>query len=81
MSILWFLIIGGIVGWLAGVLVRGYGYGVVVDIVIGIVGGVIGGMLAGLIGIQPQTSIGAFVMALIGALILVGIVKAIHKAA
>jgi len=45
------LIIGAVAGWLAGVLVKGGGFGLLADILIGIVGAVIGGWLAGLLGI------------------------------
>ncbi len=37
------LIIGGIAGWLAGLIMRGDGYGIIVDIILGIVGGWVGG--------------------------------------
>lgn len=81
MHLLWILLIGLVVGWLAGVLMRGRGYGVLADIVIGIVGSWIGSWIGGLLGIQATTGIGSFLMALVGALALIAIVKAIHKSA
>lgn len=42
MALLWFLIVGLVAGWLAGVLVKGGGFGVVGDIVIGVIGAVLG---------------------------------------
>jgi len=49
--IVW-LIIGAIAGWLAGLLVKGGGYGLIGDIIVGIVGALIGGWLAGALGIS-----------------------------
>lgn len=46
-----YLIIGGISGWLAGVLWKGNGFGLIGNIVIGIIGGLFGGWLAGKLGI------------------------------
>lgn len=81
MSIVWFLLTGLIVGWLAGVLIRGRGYGVVADIVIGILGGILGGFLFGVVGVFPSSTLGDILMSLIGAIVLLAIVKAIHKTA
>ncbi len=81
MQILWILLIGLVVGWLAGVLMRGRGYGIVADIVIGIVGSWLGSWIGGLLGIQATTGVGTFLMSLVGAIILIAIVKAIHKTA
>ncbi len=81
MSIVWFLLTGLVVGWLAGVLIRGRGYGVVADIVIGVIGGVVGGLLFGVVGVFPRSTIGDILMSLIGAIVFLAIVKAIHKAA
>jgi uncharacterized membrane protein YeaQ/YmgE (transglycosylase-associated protein family) len=44
--VIW-LVVGGIAGWLAGVIVKGYGYGLLGNIAIGILGSVIGGWLFG----------------------------------
>jgi uncharacterized membrane protein YeaQ/YmgE (transglycosylase-associated protein family) len=50
-TILAWIIIGGIAGWLASLLVRGGGMGIGMDIIVGIVGGIIGGFLLGLLGL------------------------------
>lgn len=82
MSLLfWFLVVGLIAGWLAGVLVRGRGYGVVADIVVGILGAVVGGFLFGLLGFNASSLLGEILMATAGAVVFLAIVKAIHKAA
>ena len=71
----WFLFIGGVIGWLAGVIVRGRGFGIIADIVIGIVGAMLGGWIARAIGLSTGSSAGAFLMALVGAVVLVGLTR------
>ena len=71
----WFLIIGAVIGWLAGLIVRGRGFGLIGDIVIGIVGATLGGWMAGLIGLYPGSTIGVFLVALAGAVVLVGVTR------
>ena len=56
----WFLFIGGVIGWLAGFIMRGRGFGIIGDIVVGVVGAMLGGWLAGVIGIYPGSSFGVF---------------------
>ena len=72
------LIVGAIAGWLAGMFMKGGGYGLIGDIVIGIIGAFIGGWLFGLL--MPGTSaglIGSIVVAFIGAVILIAILRAV----
>lgn len=69
------IVIGAIVGWLAGVIVKGGGSGLVMNVVIGILGALIGGWLLPMIGISWGGVWGAFFMALIGAIILILIVR------
>lgn len=77
--IVW-LVIGAIAGWLAGVLVKGGGFGLLIDIVVGIVGAVIGGWLAGLLGIGFSGILGSIVIALIGAVILLLVIRLFRRA-
>ena len=75
MSILWFVIIGGVAGWLASKLINGRGFGVIGDILIGVIGAVISGWIfGGTIG-----TLGTLVYAFIGAVILLAITKLIRK--
>lgn len=78
MDILWFLIIGGIAGWIAGEIVRGNGFGIVGNIVVGIVGAVVGGFLFSLLGIDAYGLVGSLVMAVIGAVVLLFIINAVR---
>ena len=78
--IVW-LIIGAIAGWLAGLLVKGGGFGLIGDIVVGIIGAVIGGWLAGVLGISIGSGfIASIITAIIGAVILLVILRAIKRA-
>ena len=76
------LIIGGIAGWLAGLLVQGTGFGIVGDVVIGILGAIIAAWLFPVLGIALTLGggvIGLVLMAFIGAVILLAIVKVIKQ--
>ncbi len=76
-GLLWWLIVGLIAGFLASVVMRGGGYGIVGDIIIGIVGAFIGGFLASLLGLGASGLIGTIIVAFIGACILIAILRAI----
>jgi uncharacterized membrane protein YeaQ/YmgE (transglycosylase-associated protein family) len=67
------IIIGLIAGWLAGLLMRGSGYGIIVDILLGLIGAVIGSWIFGALGIVAVGGLGYLAMATIGAIVLVGI--------
>jgi uncharacterized membrane protein YeaQ/YmgE (transglycosylase-associated protein family) len=71
----WFLFIGGIIGWVAGLITRGRGFGIIGDIVIGIVGAMLGGWMASILGLYTSSSVGAFLLALVGAVVLVGLTR------
>lgn len=79
-----YIIIGGIAGWLAGMIMTGRGYGFLVDIILGVVGGIIGGWIVGIIlnsfgHEKPSNLIAEFVIALVGAIILVGIIHLVKR--
>lgn len=71
------LIVGGIAGWLASVIMKGKGQGILMNIVIGIIGGFIGGFLFSLAGIGSANVIGSIAVATIGAIILLWLVNKI----
>jgi uncharacterized membrane protein YeaQ/YmgE (transglycosylase-associated protein family) len=76
MSILAWIVLGLVAGWLAGTLMRGGGYGIVGDIVLGILGAIVGGWLTGLVlGVDLMTgfNIQSLIVAVLGAVVLVGI--------
>ena len=76
-----FLIVGAIAGWLAGVVVRGGGFGLIGDIVVGIIGALIAGWLLPRLGIVIGTGIIASIIdAFIGAVILLLIIRLVRRA-
>ncbi len=74
--IVW-IVVGGIAGWLASLLVEGTGLGLLWDVVVGIVGGLIGGLILGAFGLGGAGIVWTFVTAFVGAVILLFIVKLI----
>ena len=77
---LYSIIVGLIAGWLAGQVMRGGGYGILIDVLLGLVGGVIGGWLFGALGVFPGGGvIGSIVVSFVGAVILVAISRAIRR--
>ena len=80
-SIIIWLIVGAIAGWLAGMVVKGGGFGLIGDIVVGIIGAVIAGWLLPRLGIVIGSGfVAAVIDAFIGAVILLVIVKLIKRA-
>ena len=80
-SLIWFLLIGLIAGWLAGKVMRGGGFGIVGDMIVGVIGALIGGWLFGVLGIGVGLGlIGAIITAFVGAVILLAILRAIRRA-
>jgi uncharacterized membrane protein YeaQ/YmgE (transglycosylase-associated protein family) len=80
MSLIWFLLIGLIAGWLAGIIMKGSGYGVLGDMVVGILGAMIGGHVFGWFGIVSYGLIGDLVTAVVGAVILIFVIRLIKRA-
>jgi uncharacterized membrane protein YeaQ/YmgE (transglycosylase-associated protein family) len=68
------IVTGGLAGWIAARLVRGAGYGLVVNIIVGIIGGVIGGKLFALLDVPVGSWFVELAMAVLGAILLLGLV-------
>lgn len=79
MGLLWSLIIGGVAGWLAGRIMKGEGYGVVMNILVGLVGGLVGGLVFDMLGLAVTNKIGQLVSATAGAVLLIILVRALRK--
>jgi uncharacterized membrane protein YeaQ/YmgE (transglycosylase-associated protein family) len=79
MSILGWIILGLIAGWLAGILVKGSGYGVVGDIVLGILGALVGGAITStLMGVDiTGFNLESLLVALLGAIVVIFIARLI----
>jgi uncharacterized membrane protein YeaQ/YmgE (transglycosylase-associated protein family) len=78
-SLIIFLAVGALVGWLAGNIVKGSGFGAVGNIAVGIVGAVLGGFVFGLLGITTGGLLGSIVMATIGAVLLIYLIGFFKK--
>jgi len=79
-AILWWIIVGVIAGWVTGKLMKGSGYGFIMDMIVGLVGALIGGWIAGMLGFGSTGShgmIGAIIIAVIGAVLLTLVVRLI----
>src|SRR5262245_22501166 len=80
-AMLYAILVGLIAGWLAGQVMKGGGYGILIDILLGLVGGLIGGWLFGALGIYPGGGvIGSIIVAFVGAVILVALTRVIRRA-
>lgn len=79
MGLIWSLIIGGVAGWLAGRIMKGQGYGLVVNIILGLVGGLFGGWIFDILGLAATSVIGQLICATAGAILLILLVRALRK--
>jgi uncharacterized membrane protein YeaQ/YmgE (transglycosylase-associated protein family) len=79
-ALLIILAIGAVAGWLAGLIMKGGGFGLIADIIIGIVGAFVGGWLFGQLGISIGTGIlNSIITATVGAIVLIAIIRIIKK--
>jgi len=78
-GLIWLLVVGLVAGWLAGKIMKGAGYGLVGDLVVGVLGAVVGGWLFGLLGIGAWGLFGSIVVATVGALILLYLVRMVKR--
>ncbi len=80
-GIIAWLIIGVDAGWLAGLLVKGGGFGLIGDIVVGVIGAFIGGWLAGVLHISIGSGlISSIITATVGAVLLIFILRLVRRA-
>jgi len=77
-SWVWFIIIGIAAGWIAGQVMKGSGYGLLGDLIIGAMGGLIGGYVFGLLKIPSNGLWGALITAVVGAILLIVVVRALR---
>ena len=75
MYLIWEIAIGILAGFLAGQIMRGKGYGIVIDLLLGLVGSVVGGFVFGLLGLHGYGLVGQLVTATAGAVILIWLVR------
>ena len=80
MEFVWFILVGLVAGWLAGVVMKGGGFGIIGDIIVGILGALLGGFLFRSLGISAGGGlVGAIIVATIGAIVLIFILRLIKR--
>jgi uncharacterized membrane protein YeaQ/YmgE (transglycosylase-associated protein family) len=79
-NVLIFLCIGILAGWLAGRIMRGSGFGLLGDMVVGVIGAFVGSWLFGRLGIAAWGLAGTLVTALVGALVLLFLIRLLKRA-
>ena len=78
-SVIAWIVIGAVAGWLAGLLVKGYGFGLIGNIIVGILGAGIAGFLAPSLGLYMASTGGNIVAAMLGAIILLFLVGLVRR--
>ena len=78
-SLIIFLAVGALAGWLAGIIMKRRRSGIIGNIVVGILGAVLGGFVFGLLGIITGGLLGSIIMATIGAVILLFVISIVKK--
>ena len=79
MEFLWFLLIGLCAGWLAGRITKRSGFGLVGDLIVGAIGALLGGFLFGLLGIAAYGKLGQLLVATVGAIVLLVLLRALGR--
>ena len=80
MSLLWFLIIGMIAGWLAGLIMRGEGFGLLGNMIVGVLGAMVGGYMFSFLNITTGHGlVGSLFTALVGAVVFLFVVQLIKN--
>ena len=78
MGILMTIIVGGIIGWLASIVMKTNAQmGIIANVIVGIVGASLGAWLAGLLGFVATSTLASIVVSVIGAAVLIGLLKAV----
>lgn len=79
-SLIVFLLVGIVAGWLAGRIMRGGGFGLVGNMVIGIVGAFLGGLLFRAVGVYAYGIVGETIVATVGAIVLLYLIRIFKRA-
>jgi uncharacterized membrane protein YeaQ/YmgE (transglycosylase-associated protein family) len=74
-SIVTWIVIGGLAGWMAALIVEGYGFGLLGNIIVGIIGAGIAGLVTPLVGMNIETKLGNIIAATLGAVLLLLVVE------
>ncbi|MCX7412371.1 MAG: GlsB/YeaQ/YmgE family stress response membrane protein [Planctomycetia bacterium] len=81
METIWFIVIGLLAGWLAGLLMKGGGYGIIGDIIVGVLGSLVGGYLFKTLGVSLGGGLAAnLIVATVGAVVLILFLRVLKRA-
>ena len=79
MSFVWFIIIGALSGFIAGKIMKGGGFGLLVNIIVGIIGGILGGWIFSLFGFHSSSIIGSLITSVVGAIVFLWLISLFKK--
>ncbi len=79
MDFLWFILLGAFTGFIAGKIMRGGGFGFIINMLLGIGGGVLGGWIFSLFGLGSRGLIGSLIISVIGAIIILWIASLFNR--
>jgi uncharacterized membrane protein YeaQ/YmgE (transglycosylase-associated protein family) len=79
MGLLLWAVVGIVAGWLAGLVMRGGGYGLIGDLIVGLIGAFVGGFVFSLFGAEYGGLVGSILVAFIGACVLIAIVRFVSR--
>ena len=77
--LIWVVLLGILAGWLAGVIVKGRGFGLLGDLVVGVVGSLLGNFIFGLVGLGAYGLFGRLIISVVGAIVLVWLIRLIKR--
>ena len=80
MALMWVVILGILAGWLAGLIAKRRGFGLLGDLIVGIVGSLLGSFIFGLIGLAAYGLLGRLVISVVGAIVLLWLIRLIKRA-
>jgi uncharacterized membrane protein YeaQ/YmgE (transglycosylase-associated protein family) len=75
MGIIAAIVVGALAGWLAGELIKGRGFGLIVNIIVGILGSLVGQLLLSPLGLDADNFLGNILVATFGAVVLLTIIN------
>ena len=76
---IWYIFIGIVAGFLAGKIMRGGGFGLIINLLLGILGGVLGGWVFALFGLAASGLIGSLITSTVGAVLVLWIASLFSK--
>ena len=78
--LIWVVVIGLLAGWLAGLITKGGGFGILGDLIVGVIGSLLGSFVFGVLGIYAESLVGRLLLSVIGAVLLLYLIRFIRRA-